>query len=91
MDIYAQLVQKIIKEQEKIIGPLAIEQARKVQGIKVGAKEEVSLEGNEKDVVDKLVNQYKEFFGQASVEVCKEAVKGLKKDLPADQLPKSLQ
>lgn len=90
MDIYSQLVQQIIKEQEKIIGPLAVEQAQKVPGIKVGAKEEVSLEGNEKEVIDKLVNQYKNFFGQASVEVCKEAAKKVAKDLPNDQLPKSL-
>lgn len=91
MDIYAQMAAKIIREQEGIIGPLALEQARKVPGLKVGAKEEVSLEGNQKDVVDKLVNQYKEFFGQASVEVCREAAKKVAKDLPADQLPKSLQ
>lgn len=88
MNIFAQLTEKIIKEQEMIIGPVALEQARKVSGITIDwVKKEISLEGNETDVVEKLVEQYKRLFGQASVEVCKEAVRGLINDVPKDKVP----
>ena len=62
----------IIREQEGIIGPVALEQARKVPGLKLDwPKHEVVLEGNKKEIVEKLVEQYEYLFGQASVEVCK--------------------
>ena len=35
MDVFGQIVEKIIKEQESIIGPVALEQARKVEGLNV--------------------------------------------------------
>ena len=59
MDIFAQLVEKIIKEQETIIGPVALEQARKVSGLIINwEKHEVKLEGDKKEIVEKLVEQY---------------------------------
>ncbi len=88
MDIFARLAQDIIKAQEKIIGPVALEQARKVQGLKVNG--EVVIEGNKTEVVEHLVEQYRDLFGQASVEICKDAVKISIKDIPKDQLPSLL-
>jgi hypothetical protein len=86
MDIYAQIADKIIKEQESIIGPIAFEQAKKVPGLRVDEQnKEVSMQGNEKEVLGNLVEQYKHLFGQTSVEVCKEAIKGIK--VPPDSLP----
>lgn len=86
------MTEKIIKQQEGIIGPLALEQAQKVPGLKVDwPKKDVKFDGNEKDIVEKLVEQYKGLFGQASVEACKEAVRGVVKDVPKDQLPQLLQ
>ena len=35
MDILSQIAEKIIKEQENIIGPVALEQAQKVPGLSV--------------------------------------------------------
>ncbi|MCX6089355.1 MAG: hypothetical protein NTX88_03075, partial [Candidatus Atribacteria bacterium] len=68
------MVERIIEEQEKIIGPIALEEASKVSGLKVDLqKHQIQFEGNEKDVVEKLVEKYRDFFGQASVEVCKKA------------------
>ena len=91
MDIFAQMVEKIIQEQERIIGPVAVEQARKVQGLKVDwEKHEVVLEGNEKEIIEKLVEQYEFLFGRASVEVCKDAVKSLLSKVPQDQIPSLL-
>ncbi len=88
----AQLAQKIIKEQENVIGPIALEQAKKVPGLTINwDKHEVSLSGNEKDILDQLVNSYKHLFGQASVEVCRDAIKGLLKSIPVDKIPSQLQ
>ena len=91
MDIFGQLAEKIIEEQEHIIGPIALEQARKVHGLKVDwDKHDIQLEGNKTDVVEKLVEQYKDLFGQASVEACKEAVRGIISQVPQNQVPSLL-
>ena len=86
MDIFAQMAQRIIKEQESIIGPVALEQAKKVPGLKIDwQNHEVALGGDEKAIIENLVKQYQNLFGQTSVEVCKDAIKGL--SVPADSLP----
>jgi hypothetical protein len=87
MDIFLTIVQRIIKEQELVIGPLAWEEAQKVKGLKIDKKNQITLEGKELDVVDRLVKQYERLFGQASVEVCKDAVKDLVYEMPKDQVP----
>lgn len=91
MDAYQQLVEKIIKEQENIIGPLAVEQANKVQGLTVDLqKHEITFDGNKTQILEKLVDQYKTLFGQASVEVCREAASTFMESIPQDQLPQTL-
>jgi len=88
MDIFAQLVEKIISEQESIIGPIAVEQAQRVPGLKVNySKHEISFEGDKSQAIEKLIEIYKELFGQASVEVCKEAVRSIISQIPSDQVP----
>ncbi len=91
MDIFAQLVKKIIQQQEDIIGPIALEQARKVPGLVIRwDTREIELKGDEKTIINQLVTQYKYLFGQTSVEVCKEAVKELIADMPPQQRPSLL-
>lgn len=91
MDVFAQIATKIIAQQETIIGPVAIEQAKAVSGLKVDwDKHEVTVSGNGATVINKLVDQYKELFGKLSVEICKEAASKLISQLPADQQPSSL-
>ncbi|OGK11879.1 hypothetical protein A2954_05865 [Candidatus Roizmanbacteria bacterium RIFCSPLOWO2_01_FULL_37_12] len=91
MDIFAKLAEKIIEEQETIIGPIALEQARKVTGLTINwQKREVSLEGNKTQILAKLVDQYKTLFGHASVEVCKEAVNQYRTQISSDLLPQVL-
>lgn len=91
MDILAQVVQKIIQEQEKIIGPIALEQAKKVQGLSLDwSKGEVTLSGNEKEILERLVRQYASLFGRASIEVCKEALGSLTDKISPDNLPNIL-
>jgi len=91
MDVYAQIATKIIAQQETIIGPVAVEQAKAVSGLKVDwDKHQVTVTGNEQSVINKLVDQYKELFGKISVEVCKDAASKLISQLPADKQPSSL-
>ncbi|HUQ85423.1 MAG TPA: hypothetical protein VM077_03810 [Candidatus Limnocylindrales bacterium] len=91
MDIFAQIVDKIIKEQETIIGPIALEQAQKVTGIKVDeAKNELIISGDKKIILENLVRQYEKLFGPASIEVCRDAVKSIISQAPKDQIPQLL-
>lgn len=92
MSIYDQISIRIIKEQEMIIGPVAWEEAKKVPGLKVLDKNAgtVEVDDNASEVVSSLVKQYTRLFGQASVEVCKDAVSDLVAELPEDQVPAAL-
>lgn len=93
MTIYDQITTRIIKEQALIIGPIAWEEAKKVAGFHIVDQKsgEVRLDGDPKEVLNKLVAQYSRLFGQVSAEVCKEAVQDLIAELPKDQVPSSLE
>lgn len=91
MDIYGQIAEQIISHQEAIIGPVAIEQAKVITGLSLDwPNKTVTITGDEPAVIDRLVEQYKQLFGQISVEVCKEAVGRLSQQLTPEQLPASL-
>lgn len=89
--IYSAICEQIIKEQFQIIGVLAFEQANSVEGLQV---DPVTLhclitgEGNK--VVEEMINQYRDFFGNAAVEVCKEAASSFISRLPEGATPASL-
>lgn len=93
MEIFSQIVQRIVKEQALIIGPLAWEQASKISGLIVdipGKKVEVKDTNKAKDIIDTLVKSYEELFGLASREVCRDAVKDLIADLAENEVPSRL-
>lgn len=88
MDVFVQIVERIIKVQEGIMGPIALEQARKVAGLDLNWQtHQITLNGDKKDILEKLIEQYQYIFGQASVEECKDAVKDILPKIPKDQLP----
>ncbi len=90
-DIFSQAVEKIVRGQQNIIGPLALEQAGQVSGLSVDLKlHQVSFSGDKAQIIDKLVEQYKKLFGQTSVQVCRDAVHPLLSRWPEGQLPKTL-
>ena len=90
-NLYTQIIAQIIKEQEHIIGPIALEQAQKVSGLKATSISDVAISGNAKEVLESLVKQYEKLFGQTSIEVCKEAVRDSKANVTKDDLPAILQ
>lgn len=90
MDAYSQIAGQIIKDQEAIIGPIALEQARKVHGLVVEDLDKVKIIGNGKEILSNLVDQYSKLFGRASIEVCKESVHSSKADIAKEDLPEIL-
>ena len=87
MDPVALAISRIIKEQQAIIGPVALDQAKKVSGLSVTSLDDVKIAGNKKEVLGNLVNQYSKLFGKASVEVCKEAIEPISDKIPQNDLP----
>lgn len=87
MDAYATAISRIIKEQQAIIGPIALDQAKKVAGLTVEAVDDVKITGNKKEVLGSLVNQYAKLFGKASIEVCKEAFSVVSDKIPVTDIP----
>jgi hypothetical protein len=82
------LADSIIKEQELVIGPVAWDEAKKVTGLRVDvSKHTVDMEGNSKEILEKLVAQYEKLFGLASREVCRDAVRPLLSQVSDDEIP----
>ena len=88
---FPQIVLRIIKEQESVIGPLAWSEAEKVSGLIINqSHNEISFSGDDKDIINRLVSQYERIFGKASHELCKEAVQDLLAEMPQEEVPSSL-
>ena len=96
MDTAAQFPQiaiRIIKEQELVIGPLAWDEARKVEGLRIVDEKrgEITISDvDPKNIIDKLVAQYERIFGKASHEVCRESVQDIISTMSAEEIPLSL-
>lgn len=87
-DVYATICSQIIKEQGRIIGVLSYEQASQVPGLHIDPQTydcTISTDGTQ--VVSALVEKYREFFGNAAVEVCREAAAHFADRLPNEQMP----
>ncbi len=92
MDTILNIPIRIIKEQELVIGPLAWYEASKVAGLTIDpSHNSVSISGDKKDIVNRLVAQYERIFGKASHEVCREAVADIVAHMPTEEVPSSLQ
>ncbi len=92
LNIFSQMSLRIIREQETIVGPIAWNEALKVQGLHIvdQKKGEFAFDGDAKDVLNRLVVQYEKLFGKLAHSVCKEVTRDLIAELPADDVPESL-
>ena len=90
--IFSRISIRIIKEQENIIGPLAWDEAAKVEGLTVVSRTtpEVSFVGDPKKAINALVERYEKLFGRLSREVSREAVGDLTSEISAEDIPTSL-
>lgn len=90
-DLFGLIAAKIIKSQEAIIGPVAVEQAKRVPHLAIDwDKQKVSVDGDGARAINSLIEVYKELFGQISVEVSREAAASLTSQLPDEQQPEAL-
>ena len=91
-NLYAEMCARIIREQGQIIGiPLALEQASHVDGLQVDTGTfACTVTGDGSAVVNNLIGQYRDFFGHAAVEVCREATSQYVSQLPEGAMPSLL-
>lgn len=90
-EIFSQIAVQIVAEQKKIIGILAIEQASMVEGISFDPiSHKPVIVGNGAQVIDALITQYRNFFGKAAVEVCRDAASPFISQLSTTQMPNML-
>jgi len=87
MDPVAQAASRIIKEQQAIIGPVALDQAKKVQGFMIANADDVRITGNKKQALESLVKQFEKLFGKASVQVCKDAFEPFSSKIEQADIP----
>lgn len=74
-------INKIIAEQELIIGPLARELATNTKGIK-STPEGFDFETDYKQVINNLSNTYKDIFGDIALQVTQEVLIKYHLDIP---------
>lgn len=87
------IVDAIIDEQYDLIGPLAITQASKVNGISIEENGKVKVTSDVADagiIIELLVRQFELMFGQTSVDVCKDAVRQIASTISRKDLPELL-
>jgi len=85
------IAEKIIKEQELVIGPMAWSEAGKVQGLQIAPDHHVALGSPDpKITIDELIARYERLFGRASHEVCRDAAASLVSTLSPTEIPLSL-
>ncbi|MDQ3076306.1 MAG: hypothetical protein M3Q34_04235 [bacterium] len=89
---FPKIASRIIKEQETVIGPLAWNEAKKVEGLSIldQSRELVSFSGDPKETINRLVARYERIFGKASHAVCHDAVQDILAEMPRDMIPSSL-
>ena len=75
---YQKAVYNIINIQKQIIGPLAIDMARRVQNISVASNGEVEIVGDPLTVLHQLVKEYEVLFGELSVKVSRDSIRDMK-------------
>lgn len=89
--VFHQMMIKIIKKQELIIGISAWYEANNVAGFTIDKENGlVSFFGDGRQATDRLVTHYEKIFGRASRGVCKEAVKDFIPVLASTEIPESL-
>lgn len=84
------IVNKIVSQQQFLIGPFAVEQANAITGLSADYSGKVRIDAkitDFKSLLNDLVIKYQELFGQTSVEVCKDAVREAGVNINDSELP----
>lgn len=66
MSDYGEIIQKIVENEKQNFGPVALEHAEKVDGIRISNDGDIEVDGeNEKEILLDLVSQYHRIVGCA--------------------------
>jgi hypothetical protein len=90
MDKYKKAAENIINAQMMIIGPVAYDLARQVNGLYAQNSKEVEIDGDPKLILTDLISTYQQLFGNVSVNVSKDAINDLRGTFGDDELPSLL-
>jgi len=74
---YQKAVLNIVNIQKQIIGPLAVDMAKRVGAITF-TDGSVEIRGDPKTVLHQLVKEYEVLFGELSVKISKDSIKEMK-------------
>ena len=90
--IFNEILIKIIKRQELVMGQTAWDEAENIGGFAVDeSRNSISFyDGDQKEIIDCLVLRYEELFGKASREVCKDAVRRVIAGMSPEEIPSTL-
>lgn len=87
----AVLIKAIVSGQQVIIGPMAISEANKVNGIKISPDlNTISVSSQSPEIITSLVRQYEKLFGRASVEACRDSIKEIIPNISSRDIPEFL-
>lgn len=86
------IAKRIIEHQSLIVGSaIAVAQAKTVSGIDIESPSHIAIHTKDATMLlSKLVRAYETLFGQASIEVCKDAVREIRPSIPLEELPEIL-
>jgi hypothetical protein len=87
--VYADLITQIVREMQKIMGPVAVTLANKVPGLNVGEKK-VSITGNPEKVIFGLLEQYMKIVGNVAITIAKKQSAFFAAKYPNLKVPKEL-
>lgn len=93
MNDYNQILIRIIKYQEKIIGPLAWDMAANVHGLVIANRKnpDVAITGDPKTIVNDLVAKYELLWGEKLGKLeCQDATDDITKKMSFAEIPDRL-
>jgi|GEM_PF-327927 len=83
---FSQLAKRIIEEQERIVGPLAWQEARRVKGLNIDPETRAITFGQTpQTVIEHLLDHYETIFGRSAREACRGIVNQFIAQLPPEQ------
>ena len=90
--ILNQILVEIIKRQEKVMGDLIWSELEKIPGVEIRSKERyiVAMNGDQKEILNRLVVRLNELFGTIAVDVSRNAARFLIAELPIGMVPENL-
>jgi len=86
--MYKKLIESIINQTERIIGPVAIMQAKKVNGLRITTR--VAIKGDPQKILKELLKNYRLIIGDSALTIAKKGAESILKNNPKLKVPNEL-